>query len=113
MSFDTNPYYNPEATGLTKVAEVDLAEPCYSFDLLAVFADGEGLYLATDSGCSCPTPFEDYNGKADMTGPLTVDQALEEASSLKAAHYEPTYDLELWNAFISQVRGYQHGAVTS
>lgn len=107
MSYDTNPYYNPEATGLVKVAEVELDEPCYSFDTVAVWADAHGMYLATDSGCSCPTPFENYNGKQDMTGPLTIDQTLEEASALKAAHYNPAYDLDSWNAFIQTVRGFR------
>jgi hypothetical protein len=111
MSYETNPYFNPEKAGLVKVAEVDMSEPCYSFDLVAVFADDR--YLATDSGCSCPTPFESYDGKDDMTGPLSVDQALEEASSLKSAHYEPTYDLDAWNEFIRTVRGYKHEAVSA
>lgn len=104
MSWSENPYYFPAACGLVKVAEVDLSEPCYSFDLLAVWADSDGLYLATDSGCSCPTPFEDYSGKEDMTGPLTVEQTLEEASSIKGAAYKPTYDLDAWNEFLVTVR---------
>ena len=52
---------NPVDEHLTKIGEVDLAEPDYSFDLLAFWVrkrDGQLLY-ATDSGCSCPTPFED------------------------------------------------------
>lgn len=107
MNSTPNPYYDPAEAGLVKVAEVDLSEPFYSFDLLVVWADADGLYLGTDSGCSCPSPFENYNGKQDMTGPLTVDQALEEASSIKAASYEPTYDLEAWNAFIRTVREFR------
>lgn len=49
------------AEHLTKVGEVDLAEPCYDFNLLAFWVrkrDGQLLY-ATDSGCSCPSPFQD------------------------------------------------------
>lgn len=52
---------NPVDEHLTKIGEVDLAEANYSFDLLAFWvrkSDGQLLY-ATDSGCSCPTPFED------------------------------------------------------
>lgn len=107
MSYDNNPYYNPEAHGLAKVDEVDLSEPCYSFDLLVVWADEKGLYLGTDSGCSCPTPFESYDGRRDMTGPLTVDQALEEASSIKAAAYDPTYGITEWNSFVATVRSFK------
>lgn len=52
---------NPVDEHLTKIGEVELAEPNYSFDLLAFWVrkrDGQLLY-ATDSGCSCPMPFED------------------------------------------------------
>ena len=53
-------YYSPETYGLETVAELDLSEPNYSFDLLVVWkrlSDGQLLY-GTDSGCSCPSPFE-------------------------------------------------------
>jgi hypothetical protein len=49
------------AEHLDLVADIDLAEPDYSFDLLRIYlrrADGMLLW-ATDSGCSCPSPFED------------------------------------------------------
>lgn len=81
----TNPYYDPEHFGLKKVGEVDLAEPDYSFCILAAWRNEEGIYLGTDSGCSCPSPFEDYEGLVDMTGPLTAAQATEEATSLAGA----------------------------
>jgi hypothetical protein len=108
----SNPYYDPEEFGLRKVAEVELSEPCYSFDTLAVWADDAGLYLGTDSGCSCPTPFENYSGRGDMTGPLDIDAALEEASNLKNASYEPTYRLDEWNAFVAAVRNYRQEATS-
>jgi len=53
-------YYNPEKFGLKTVAELNLSPPAYSFDLLVVWerlSDGQLLY-GTDSGCSCPAPFE-------------------------------------------------------
>lgn len=96
----TNPYYSPEDLGLVIVAEHELSEPCYSFDTLVAWKGDQGIYLGTDSGCSCPTPFESYNGLDDLTGPLTVPQALEEATSLKG---ESTYDNEGWNAFVAAV----------
>lgn len=52
---------NPIDRHLTYIGEVDLSEPDYSFDLLRFYVrkhDGMVLY-ATDSGCSCPSPFED------------------------------------------------------
>ncbi len=46
---------------LALIADVDLAEPDYSFDLLRIYLrKHDGMLLwATDSGCSCPSPFED------------------------------------------------------
>lgn len=46
---------------LTYIGDIDLSEPDYSFNLLRFYvrkSDGVVLY-ATDSGCSCPAPFED------------------------------------------------------
>jgi len=43
------------------IADIDLSEPDYSFDLLRIYVrrhDGMILW-ATDSGCSCPSPFEE------------------------------------------------------
>lgn len=54
-------YGQPEAFGLTMMGEVEFSEPNYSFDFAIVLADAEGkLWWARDSGCSCPSPFEDH-----------------------------------------------------
>ena len=68
-------------TGKQNISEVCLREPNYSFDLLAVWRDETGFFLGTDSGCSCPTPWESHTAE-DLTGPLTLDQAVEESASL-------------------------------
>lgn len=61
MSYDTNPYYNPNALGLTTVAEIDYSSGSYEFDMRVVWRHRDGaFYTQRDSGCSCPTPFEDY-----------------------------------------------------
>lgn len=49
------------AEHLDFIEDIDIAEPDYSFDLLRIYVrrhDGMILW-ATDSGCSCPAPFED------------------------------------------------------
>lgn len=57
-----NIYYNPEAFGLTIVAEIDYSNQSYQFDTRVVWKDKKGhKYMMRDSGCSCPTPFEDYH----------------------------------------------------
>lgn len=104
MSWDDNPYYNPEKHELEKVAEADLSEPNYSFDILVAWRDEKGYYLGTDSGCSCPTPFEDYIGRQDMTGPLTAEQAREESISLKKNSYDPEYDNEAFDKFLEAIK---------
>ena len=60
--YDNNPYYSPEKSGLEIIGEVDFSDGSYQFNYLVVWKDlatGK-LYYAEDSGCSCPSPFEDY-----------------------------------------------------
>lgn len=62
-----NVYYDPEKLGLEIVDELDYGAS-YEFDKLVVWrrkSDGE-LRWGTDSGCSCPTPFEDIDGFEDL-----------------------------------------------
>lgn len=61
-----------------------LAYISWEFYDLGVITALDGLYISTDSGCSCPTPFESHS-RDDFTGPLTVEQAVEEFESLARA----------------------------
>ena len=71
-------YNSPEKFGLTEVGQIDWAEQDYSFDMTVVWKDENGkLYWADDSGCSCPSPFEDFH---------SLDQ-LETGSFFDLAHY--------------------------
>lgn len=49
----------------------------YSFDIVAVWRDNETgrLFGAFDSGCSCPSPFEDFSRLEDMTPIRSVADA--------------------------------------
>lgn len=98
-----NVYYNPEDHGLTVVGTAELAESNYSFDLVGIWKGEKGYYLATDSGCSCPSPFEDYNGIDDLTGPLTAEEAREEATSLWKGAYAGGYDPHSFEEFMALV----------
>ncbi len=63
-----NPYYSPEKCGLVKVAEAELDGESYQFHIRIVWKAADGkFYTASDSGCSCPTPFEDIRGLDDLT----------------------------------------------
>lgn len=69
--YDSNIYYSPEKFDLAPLAELELSEPDYSFDTLVVWRHTKTgrLYWAHDSGCSCPSPFEDYTS-IDMLNEL-------------------------------------------
>ena len=65
---ENNPYYNPDKCGLVPVCEIEWSEPDYSFDTTVIWkAENGKLYTASDSGCSCPMPFEDYHKLSDLT----------------------------------------------
>lgn len=65
--YDSNPYYNPEKMGLEIIGDwsEDLS---YEFHIVLAWKDKESgkYYWAEDSGCSCPTPFEDYFTKESL-----------------------------------------------
>jgi hypothetical protein len=67
-----NIYYNPENCGLTIVGSLDEHDLSYEFNtLLVVEATQSGkLYWARSSGCSCPTPFEEYFYVSDKENDL-------------------------------------------
>ena len=58
MSYAENPYYSPEACGLTLLDSLEDPAAIYSFNTFALWTDGKRLLWASDSGCSCPSPFE-------------------------------------------------------
>lgn len=55
-------YYNPSDFNLTPVADIELDNESCSFNILSVWKHKDGsFYYAQDSGCSCPSPFQDYH----------------------------------------------------
>lgn len=70
----TNIYYGPAAFGLEIIGEVDYNKADYGFDLVVVWKRADGtLVWAADSGCSCPSPFEDQS--ADTLNPIETLQS--------------------------------------
>lgn len=64
---------------LHKVTEFDTARESYEFHLYGVFFDPRDnrYYTLTDSGCSCPSPWEDYRVEiSEENGPHTFTEAL-------------------------------------
>lgn len=58
--YGESPYYTTPP-GLRVLAEAELFDEAYQFDLVVVWQDTAtgDLLGAADSGCSCPTPFGD------------------------------------------------------
>jgi hypothetical protein len=81
-----NPYYDFSIPRIV----FERAGGSYEFDTLCFWATDDGrVFTAQDSGCSCPTPFEDFAAE-------TFDEVLanlERVGSLEQA--ESTFDA--WN----------------
>jgi len=67
-TWEDNLYYSPEKLGFTLVASLEDDEP-YQYDtVIVVRQDASGkLFAAHDSGCSCPTPFEEVRSLDKLT----------------------------------------------
>lgn len=91
MGYTTNDvYYQPETFGLQVVGEMEWSEPCYDFDMTVVWKDGDGVYYwASDAGCSCPSPFQNY----------TSISALESGTKYQAIKYIQTKLSEYGNEY--------------
>lgn len=79
-------------SGYEPTHTLDLTRPSCEFDILGIDVRPDGFYLGTDSGCSCPMFWENHTEDA-FTGPLTAEQAREEALNLfYAANDQEFYD---------------------
>lgn len=60
-------YSHPENHGLEIFGEAE-EYLGYEFDKFVVWKDERGnLYYASDTGCSCPAPFESFESKESLT----------------------------------------------
>ena len=65
---DADVYFQPEKFGLKIIGHIEDPEAYYSFDDLVVWQHEDGrLFYAQDSGCSCPSPFEDFTSLESLT----------------------------------------------
>lgn len=91
MNFNHNPYYSPEKCGLEIFDTVSTGE-CYSFDMLVIWKklDDNTLWYASDSGCSCPTPFDPGRHELEQITKKTFygfDQALKNHYRISTSEY--------------------------
>ena len=76
MSYGEDVYSNPGKHGLEIIAEINDEDASYSFNDIVVWkhvASG-AFYYAQDSGCSCPSPFEEYQSVTDLTRFFSVHE---------------------------------------
>jgi len=106
----SNPYYNPEDFGLKILGEVEWSDECYQFDKTVLWEhpDTGKLYIAHDTGCSCPSPFEEYHELAALEE-VTVDGAIASLESRRReeinGEWGRSYGLEKSLELIKQLRG--------
>ena len=74
--YDSNPYYSPEKLNLDMIS-FDEPDMSYEYNTAAFFKTPDGrVFFASDSGCSCPTPFEYYEGN-------TMDEVIQKMEQMK------------------------------
>lgn len=103
-----NVYYDPIKFGLDIVGEIDVGGS-YEFDKFVVWSrrawDGAGsrFVYGTDSGCSCPTPFEDVgvNDLIEIDTPDTLRRAIDVWAHDQYNKPDPTEVADL----LAKVRG--------
>lgn len=89
-----NPYYDPHKLSLEMIS---FHEPglSWEYNTLCFWATEDGrVYSASDSGCSCPTPFEQYEGEDEKE----VITKLERVGSVEQG--ESIFDS--WNNFYEE-----------
>ena len=84
-----NPYYGTDALASWEMLSFDEPNLSYEFNTLCFWKTPNGVFTAQDSGCSCPTPFEDYCGNT----PAEIEQKLERVGSIEQG--ERVFDA--WN----------------
>ena len=63
----------PEEWDLEIIAELEDSTGCYEFDTHLAFKHKDGrVFYAHSSGCSCPDPFEEYDG-IESLDPVTKE----------------------------------------
>ena len=88
---------------LKMIGAAELCGEAYEFDLVGAWIDPTGgIWLGTDSGCSCPIPWENHLEMDSFTGPLTVEQAQEEATSLWDCSYR-RYNADGFKRFLKKI----------
>lgn len=92
-------YYNPENFGLLMLSMLEESGLSWEFNMFGVWRDADSnLYYGVDSGCSCPSPFEDFTSVDSLTratkrGIMNAARSWGATASQQADLYEILDDL--------------------
>jgi hypothetical protein len=89
-------YYDPAKFGLETIGEIDWSSGSYEFDYTVVWrrtSDGAFVF-GEDSGCSCPSPFED-TGVDDLKPVASLAEFQEHLMARSAEPYGYARDVEI------------------
>lgn len=96
MSKPLEPNYwaeNAEPTEYTRIADVEWRGQPWEFDMTRVYLHESGaLFYAEDSGCSCPTPFE--NATSDNLHPINRMQDWYEHVTSRTVERDPEQEYQ-------------------
>jgi hypothetical protein len=102
----SNVYYTPGEFGLCLLDSIDEPNLCYEYNtMIALQHEATGrVFYAQNSGCSCPTPFEDFYFRGpddtDLTEVTLVGDSL---ASFRADAERFPVDTDSQRAFIKSV----------
>lgn len=69
-------YNQPEHYGLKTIGDIEWDHESWQFNMTVILRGNDGQwYYAEDSGCSCPSPFENVTSMDDLTK-VTVDELI-------------------------------------
>lgn len=95
---DNDVYYQPEAFGLQVIGTLNNPEADYDFHMFAVWKHEETgkIYYASDAGCSCPSPFEDYTSLDKLSEVISMHDFIDDVKEYfeSNARYANGYDGE-------------------
>lgn len=79
--------------GLEFLGDYEIRDEPYEFDLVGVWRGADGYYVGTDSGCSCPTPWEWLGGdRTNLTGPMSLEDAGQAVAELAETYGKYNYE---------------------
>ena len=64
------------------MVETFCTEEDYYWSVIGVIKADDGYYVGTDDGCSCYSPWENYEDASDFVGPMSFDDMCAEVRSV-------------------------------